>query len=52
MIIGLLLWFGLHTTYNLSLNFQLSYVTVSVIILSLFLLSYLFFRSNSLYRKS
>lgn len=52
IIIGLLLWFGLHTTYNLGLNFQLSYITVSVIIVSIFLLSYLFFRSNSLYRKS
>jgi uncharacterized membrane protein YhaH (DUF805 family) len=51
-IIALLAWFALHTTYNIGLNYQLSYLSVPVIILSFFLLSYLFFRSDRLYKKS
>jgi hypothetical protein len=51
-LLGVLLWFGLHSTYNIGLNFHLSYITIPVIILSFFLLTYLFFRSDSLYRKS
>lgn len=51
-LIGLLLWFGLHSLYNVWLSYSLSYITIPVIIISFFLLTYLFFRSDSLYRKS
>lgn len=51
-LLGVLLWFGLHSTYNIGLNFHLSYITIPVIIISFFLLTYLFFRSDSLYRKT
>ncbi len=50
-ILGISLWFGLHSTYNIGLNFHLSYITIPVIIVSFFLLTYLFFRSDSLYKK-
>lgn len=51
-IIWILLWFGLHSLYNIGLNYQMSYITIPVIIVCFFLLSYLFFRSDSLYKKS
>lgn len=51
-LIGILAWFGIHSLYNIWLNYQLSYVTIPVIIVAFFLLTYLFFRSDSLYKKS
>ena len=51
-LIGILLWFGLHSLYNVGLNYQLSYITIPVIIISFFLLTYLFFRSDSLYKRT
>jgi RsiW-degrading membrane proteinase PrsW (M82 family) len=51
-IIGILFWFGLHSLYNIWLSYQLSYITIPVIIISFFLLTYLFFRSDSIYKKT
>lgn len=52
VILWLLLWFSLHSLYNIGLNYTLSYITIPVIIIAFFLLTYLFFRSDSLYRKN
>jgi RsiW-degrading membrane proteinase PrsW (M82 family) len=51
-LVGIIAGFGLHSLYNIGLNFSLSYVTIPVIIIAFFLLTYLFFRSDSLYKKS
>jgi hypothetical protein len=51
-LVGILAWFGIHSLYNIWLNYSLSYITIPVIIIAFFLLSYLFFRSDSLYKKS
>lgn len=51
-LIGILSGFGLHSLYNIGLNYSLSYVTIPVIMIAFFLLTYLFFRSDSLYKKS
>lgn len=51
-LIGIIAGFGLHSLYNIGLNFSLSYVTIPVIIVAFFLLTYLFFRSDSLYKKN
>ena len=51
-VIGIIAGFGLHSLYNIGLNYSLSYVTIPVIIVAFFLLTYLFFRSDSLYKKS
>ena len=51
-IIGILLWFWLHSLYNIGLSYQISSITIPVIIISFFLLTYLFFRSDSIYKKT
>lgn len=49
IILGILGWFWLHSIYNISLQYNLSYVTVPMIILSFFLLTYLTFQSDIIY---
>ena len=51
IILGILMWFWLHSIYNISLQYNLSYVTIPIIILSLFLLTYLTFQSDIIYKQ-
>lgn len=47
--VGILGWFWLHSAYNISLQYNLSYVTIPIIILAFFLLTYLTFQSDIIY---
>ena len=49
IIVGILCGFGLHSIYNISLQYSLSYITIPVIILAFFLLTYLTFQSDIIY---
>lgn len=49
IILGIIGWFWLHSIYNISLQYKLSYVTIPIIILAFFLLSYITFQSDIIY---
>jgi RsiW-degrading membrane proteinase PrsW (M82 family) len=51
VILGIIGWFWLHSAYNISLQYNLSYVTIPMIILAFFLMTYLTFQSDILYKK-
>ena len=48
-VIGLISWVLLHTTYNLSLYYSLSYLTIPLVIILFFLMSFFLFQSDILY---
>lgn len=48
-VIGLVSWVLLHTTYNLSLYYSLSYLTIPLVIILFFLMSFFLFQSDILY---
>jgi len=50
IIIGIIWGFWLHSIYNISLHYSLSYITIPIIILAFFLLTYLTFQSDIIYR--
>ena len=49
IILGIIGWFWLHSIYNISLQYELSYITIPIIILAFFLLTYLTFQSDIIY---
>ena len=49
IILGMIGWFWLHSIYNISLQYNISYITIPMIILSFFLLTYLTFQSDIIY---
>lgn len=52
-LIGWIIWWvGIHSLYNISLQYHLSYITIPIIILCFFILSYLLYQSDMLYEKS
>ncbi|MFA5748418.1 MAG: PrsW family glutamic-type intramembrane protease, partial [Candidatus Absconditabacterales bacterium] len=51
-LIGIIFGFGLHSLYNMSLNYKSTYLTVSIVVLCFFLLTYLFFHSDIVYKKT
>jgi hypothetical protein len=50
VILGIIGWFWLHSAYNISLEYS-RYVTIPMIILAFFLMTYLTFQSDILYKK-
>ena len=50
IILGVIGWVWLHSIYNISLQYNLSYVTIPMIILAFFLMTYLTFQSDIIYR--
>ncbi len=50
-LIGILVWFTLHSWYNIWLEYRLHYLSVPLIIFMVFLLTYLLFQSDLLYKK-
>lgn len=50
VILGIMSWFWLHSIYNISLQYSLSYITIPLIVLSFFLMTYLTFQSDLIYR--
>jgi len=51
IVLWIISWFALHSLYNISLQYQLNYISIPLIILCFFLLTYLFFQSDSLYKQ-
>jgi len=52
VILGIIGGFWLHSIYNLSLQYSLSYITIPMVILAFFLMTYLTFQSDILYSSS
>lgn len=50
-LLGIIGWFWLHSIYNISLQYSLSYVTIPLIILAFFLMTYLTFQSDIIYKQ-
>ena len=50
IILGMIGWVWLHSIYNISLQYNLSYVTIPMVILSFFLMTYLNFQSDIIYK--
>ena len=51
IIIGIIGGFWLHSIYNISLQYNLSYISIPTIILAFFLMTYLSFQSDILYKQ-
>ncbi len=51
-ILGIMGWFWLHSIYNISLQYNLTYVTIPMVVLALFLMTYLTFQSDIIYSSS
>ncbi|MFA6256514.1 MAG: PrsW family glutamic-type intramembrane protease [Candidatus Absconditabacterales bacterium] len=51
IILGIIGGFGLHSIYNVSLQYSLSYITIPIIILAFFLMTYLTFQADIIYKK-
>lgn len=51
IILGIMGWVWIHSIYNISLQYNLSYITIPMIILAFFLLTYLTFQSDIIYRQ-
>lgn len=51
VILGIIGWFWLHSIYNISLQYNLNYVTIPMIILTFFLMTYLTFQSDIIYKQ-
>jgi len=52
VILGIIGWFWLHSIYNISLQYNLNYITIPMVILSFFLMTYLTFQSDIIYSSS
>lgn len=52
VILGIIGGFWLHSIYNISLQYNLSYITIPIVILAFFLMTYLTFQSDIVYRSS
>lgn len=50
-IIWIIAWLAIHSTYNLSLEYKINYISIPLIIMMFFLLSYFLFKSDLLYKK-
>ncbi|HRX63662.1 MAG TPA: PrsW family glutamic-type intramembrane protease [Candidatus Absconditabacterales bacterium] len=49
--VGILSGFGVHAAYNLSLYFEIKILTIVVLVVCYFILSYLLFKSDLVYKK-
>lgn len=52
IILGIIGGFWLHSVYNISLQYNLSYITIPTIIIAFFLMTYLSFQSDIIYSSS
>ncbi len=50
IILGIIWGFWLHSVYNISLQYNLTYITIPIIILAFFLMTYLTFQSDIIYK--
>jgi len=51
VILGIIWGFWLHSIYNISLQYSLSYITIPMVILAFFLMTYLMFQSDIIYKQ-
>lgn len=51
-LIWILAWFGLHSLYNLSLNYWYTIITILILIICYFILTYLLINSDMIYKDS
>ncbi len=49
VFIGIILWFGLHSIYNLSLFYNRNFVSIPMIIIWYFIFNFLMFKSDRIY---
>ena len=52
VILGIIGGFWIHSIYNISLQYNLSYITIPMVILAFFLMTYLTFKSDIIYSSS
>ncbi|MFZ2911959.1 MAG: PrsW family glutamic-type intramembrane protease [Candidatus Absconditicoccaceae bacterium] len=52
VFIGIILGFGVHLIYNLSLFYNRNFITIPLIIIGYFILSFLMFKSDKIYIKN
>lgn len=52
IILGIIGGFWLHSIYNISLQYNLSYITIPMVIFAFFLMTYLTFQSDIIYSSS
>jgi hypothetical protein len=52
VFIGIILWFGVHLIYNLSLFYNRKFITIPMIVLWYFIFSFLMFKSDKIYIKN
>jgi len=50
-LLGFIGWFWLHSIYNISLQYNWNYVTIPLIVLCFFLMTYLTFQSDIIYKQ-
>lgn len=51
LLVGIIWWWWLHSAYNLSLEYNLQYISIPLIILCFFLLTFLLYQSDIIYEK-
>ena len=51
-LIWILAWFGLHSLYNLNLNYWYTIITILILIICYFILTYLLINSDMIYKDS
>jgi RsiW-degrading membrane proteinase PrsW (M82 family) len=51
VILGIIGGFWLHSLYNIGLQYNLSYITIPMVILAFFLMTYLTFQSDIIYKE-
>lgn len=51
ILLGIIWWFWIHSIYNISLQYHLTYITVPLIIIAFFLMTYLTFQSDMMYKQ-
>lgn len=51
-LIWIVCWFGLHSLYNLSLNYWYTIITILILIICYFILTYLLINSDMIYKDS
>lgn len=51
VILGITWGFWLHSLYNIGLNYSLTYITIPIIVLAFFLMTYLTFQSDIIYKQ-
>lgn len=52
LLLGIVVWVGIHSMYNISLHYQLQYMSIPIIVFCFLILSYFLYQSDMLYEQS